>query len=68
MQHIILGLSVTYTLQELHVFIPSIDLLYHCAKLFNKYSVSHHQHSLEMYYWGRFFSLNSALEQLNIDA
>lgn len=68
MQHIILVLSVTYTLQELHIFIPSIDLLCHYAKLFDKYSVSHHQCSSELYYWGRFFSLNSALEQLNIAA
>lgn len=67
MQHIILVISITYTLKELHVFIPSIDLLCHCAKLFDKYSVLHYKHSLEMYYWGRFSSLNSALEQLNID-
>lgn len=51
MQHIIFVLRATYTLQKLHVFIPSTNLLCRYAKLFDKYSVSHHQHLLEMYYW-----------------
>lgn len=60
MQHTILVFSVTYFTRA--AFIPSTVLLCHSAKLFDKYSVPHNQHSLEMYYWGRFFSLSSALE------
>lgn len=64
MQHIIFVLGATYTLQKLHVFIPSTDLLCRYAKLFDKYSASIRWRCII----GRFFSLNSALEQLSIDA
>lgn len=59
MQHIILVFSVTYTLQELHLYSA---LLYSATLLFDKYSGPQNQQSLEMYYSGRFFSLSSALE------